>query len=106
MPKVSTLRSARQVHAEDLRDPEVREEYRRTALAHAVAMRVLRYRTDHGLSQSALGRQLGMAQSAIARMEAGDHEPSLDMLVRLSRGLALEFHIEITPSALELRESA
>ena len=56
MPKLSDLRTARHVRAEDLRDPEIRAEYERTALAHAVAMRVLKYRTDHGLSQSALGR--------------------------------------------------
>src|SRR5664280_1334542 len=55
MPKLSDLRNARHVRAEDLRDPEIRAEYERTALAHAVAMRVLKYRTDHGLSQSALG---------------------------------------------------
>ena len=47
MPKLSDLRNARHVRAEDLRDPEIRAEYERTALAHAVAMRVLKYRTDH-----------------------------------------------------------
>lgn len=106
MPKMSELRSAHQVRAEDLRDPETRAEYERTALAHAVAMRVLTYRTEHGLSQSALGRVLGMAQPAIARLEAGDHEPSLGTLGRLARGLDLEFHIDITPAALGLRETA
>jgi DNA-binding XRE family transcriptional regulator len=85
MPKLSDLRNARHVRAEDLRDPEIRAEYERTALAHAVAMRVLKYRTDHGLSQSALGRELGMAQPAIARLEAGSHEPSLATLARLAR---------------------
>jgi ribosome-binding protein aMBF1 (putative translation factor) len=105
MPKLSELKSARQVRAEELRDPEIQAEYERTALAHAVAMRVLEYRVDHGLSQSALGRQLGMQQPAIARLEAGDHEPSLTMLVRLARGLGLKFHIDITPAALELRET-
>lgn len=106
MPKLPELRSARQVRDVDLRDPEIRAEYERTALAHAVAMRVLKYRTDYGLSQSALGRELGMAQPAIARLEAGDHEPSLEMLARLARGLGLEFHIDITPAALGLRDTA
>lgn len=106
MPKLSELRNARQIRDEDLQDPEIRAEYERTALAHAVAMRVLKYRTERSLSQSALGRQLGMAQPAIARLEAGDHEPSLATLARLARGLGLEFHIDITPTALGLRESA
>jgi len=85
MPKLSELKSARQVRAEDLRDPEVRAEYERTALAHAVAMRVIKYRTERGLSQSALARRLGMQQPAIARLEAGVHQPSLATLARLAR---------------------
>jgi DNA-binding XRE family transcriptional regulator len=76
MPTLSELKSTRQVHTEDLRDPEVQAESERTALA----VRVIRYRTEHGPSQSALARQLGMRQPAIARLVAGDHEPSLATL--------------------------
>jgi ribosome-binding protein aMBF1 (putative translation factor) len=106
MPKMSELRSAAAVHDAVLGDPEVRAEYDRTALAHQVATRVIRYRVEHELSQSALARQLGMQQPAIARLEAGDHEPSLTMLARLARGLGIEFHIDVTPATLGLRETA
>jgi DNA-binding XRE family transcriptional regulator len=106
MTKLSELRSARQVREEDLRDPEIRAEYDRTALAHAIAMRVIKYRIDHGLSQTALAQQLGMHQPAIARLEAGDHEPSLTTLARIARVLAIEFHIDITPVSLDLRDTA
>jgi transcriptional regulator with XRE-family HTH domain len=47
-----------------------------------------------------------MHQPAIARLEAGDHEPSLTTLARLARGLGVEFHIDVTPETLELRETA
>jgi len=53
-----------------------------------------------------LARLLGMHQPAIARLEAGDHEPSLATLSRLARVLGLEFHIDITPDAFELRDTA
>jgi len=106
MPKVSQLKTASQIAAEELADPEIRREHERTALAHAVAMRIIGYRVDHGLSQTALARLLGMHQSAIARLEAGDHEPSLATLSRLARVLGLEFHIDITPDAFELRDTA
>ena len=42
----------------------------------------------------------------IARLEAGDHEPSLAMLSRLARVLGIEFHIDITPDTFGLRETA
>lgn len=106
MPKSSELKSAAQIATEELADPEIRREHERTALAHAVAMRVIGYRIDHGLSQTGLARLLGMHQSAIARLEAGDHEPSLATLSRLARVLGIEFHIDITPKAFELRDTA
>jgi len=106
MPKLSELKTADQIAAAELTDPEIRREHDRTALAHAVAMRVIGYRIDHGLSQTELARMLGMHQPAIARLEAGDHEPSLATLSRLARGLGVEFHIDITPDAFELRDTA
>lgn len=69
-------------------------------------MRLIRYRTDHGLSQTALARQLGLHQPAVARLEAGDHEPSLATLARLARGLGIDFSVEITPETYGLRHTA
>lgn len=96
------LISHKQVVARSLKNPEVRLERKRTALARAVALRLIQYRADHNLSQRALARQLGMPQSVIARLEAGEHAPSVETLHRISRGLRIEFHIEITPSAVQL----
>lgn len=106
MVKLSELRTAQEIAAEELHDPRVRQEYERTAFANAVAIRVLRYRTEHGMSQSALARQLGMRQPAIARLEAGDHEPSIAMPARLARGLGIDLSIDITPSSVGLRDTA
>lgn len=106
MVKLSELRTAEEIAADELRDPKVREEYERTAFANAVAIRVIQYRTEHGLSQSVLARQLNMSQPAIARLEAGDHEPSLAMLARLARGLGIDLSIDITPSSMGLRDTA
>lgn len=106
MPKLSELTPATQIATEELGDPEVRREHERTALAHAVAMRIIGYRVEHRLSQTALARMLGMHQSAVARLEAGDHEPSLATLSRLAGKLGIEFHIDITPDAFRLRDIA
>ncbi len=71
-----------------------------------ITMRLIGYRIDHGLSQTGLARMLGMHQPAIARLEAGSHEPSLGTLSRLARALGIEFHIDIAPDAFELRDIA
>jgi ribosome-binding protein aMBF1 (putative translation factor) len=104
--RLSQLRTAGDIRREDLANDQVHAEYIRTALARAVAMRVLAYRTERGMSQTALARELGMQQPAVARLEAGDHEPTFSTLERLARGLGIEFHIDITPAASGLRDTA
>jgi transcriptional regulator with XRE-family HTH domain len=52
---------------------------------------------ERALSQTALGRILGMPQSAVARIESGEHVPTIDTLVRLSDALGIEFALNIVP---------
>ena len=99
--KISELKTAEEVLVEDLRDPEFHQEWVRTAPARAVAGQVAAYRAEHNLTQSELARRLGMKQSAISRLENGEHIPTLETLARLSRGLGVEFHIDITPKSPE-----
>jgi ribosome-binding protein aMBF1 (putative translation factor) len=100
--KISEMPTADDVLAGHLDDPEFRREWERTALARAVALKVVSYRAEHGLSQTALGKKLEMSQPAIARLEIGEHEPTFATLSKLSRGLGINFHIDITPSALSI----
>lgn len=87
------------VWAELSRDPVVAAELERTALAHGVAMAVLRYRTERGFTQAELAQMLGMHQPAVARLEASDQQPSYATLERLARVLGMEFHLSITPAS-------
>lgn len=86
-----------EVLAQDLKDPAFREEWERTALARWIAIEVSHYRVTHELSQRDLADQLGMKQSQVARIETGEHNPSLDTLARLATGLDLELLIDIRP---------
>lgn len=106
MVKLSELRSAEEVHEQDMRDLDYRREYERTRLASDVAVKVIQYRVRHGLSQAALARKLGMRQPHVARLEAGEHEPSLSMLARLSTALDLDFSVTVRPDRVGLRYSA
>jgi ribosome-binding protein aMBF1 (putative translation factor) len=81
-------------------DPEHLAEADRTRLAHEVGMRVIAYRMEHQLTQMELARMLGMRQPHIARLESGEHEPSLATLSRLARVLDVELHIDITRRAV------
>lgn len=100
--KLDELKTAEELHQESMDDPDYRAEWERTQLAHEVALRVLQYRVENKMTQTQLAALLGMRQPHIARLEAGDHEPSLATLSRLARVLGLEFHIDITPGMLAL----
>jgi transcriptional regulator with XRE-family HTH domain len=91
---------------EHLSDPEFRAEWERLAPARAVAISLVAYRADHGLTQTALGRLLDMSQPAIARLEAGDHLPTLQTLLRLSEMLGLEILVTMMPPGRDQNGSA
>lgn len=95
--KLEDLIPFEQILEEELRDPEFRAEWERLAPARAVANRLILYRAEHGLTQTALGRRLGMPQSAIARLEIGEHIPTLPTLLKLSEILGLEILVAMTP---------
>lgn len=67
---------------------------------------MVKFRADNGLSQTALGRMLGLKQPDVARLEAGEHEPSFTTLAKLSQVLGMDFSVDITPDRLELRTAA
>lgn len=106
MVKLSDLRTAEEIHQRDLADPTYRAEYERTRFAHEIALRVLAYRSEHGLTQTAFGRLVGMRQPHVARLESGEHEPSLSTLVRLTAALGEDFTVDISPDGPRLRHSA
>lgn len=100
--KLSDLATHEEVLAEHLDvDPEYRREWERTALARAVAVKVMAYRAEHDLSQTALAKKLKMSQPAVARLESGEHNPTFPMLLRISDALGVELAIDITPSGHE-----
>lgn len=98
--KPSDMRTNDKVLARQLKDPEFRAEWERTALARAVAKRLVAYRVEHDLTQTALAERLSMKQPAIARLESGEHNPSLETLARLANALEFEFRIAVTPKGI------
>ena len=90
MVKLSELRTEAEIHEWDMHDVDYRREAERTQFANDVAIKVIHYRVSRGMSQAELARMIGMRQPNIARLESGEHEPSLSTLARLSSVLGVE----------------
>jgi ribosome-binding protein aMBF1 (putative translation factor) len=96
--KLADMKTHEQAVADELaRDPEFRREWERTALAREVAAAIVAYRADQMLSQRALAEKLGWRPSVVSRLEAAEHNPSIETLAELSRKLKLKMRIEVTP---------
>jgi transcriptional regulator with XRE-family HTH domain len=101
---LSEMKTNDELIAEQLRtDPEFRAEWERTALSRAVAVAIVRYRGDHGLSQRELAGRLGMKQPQVARLELGEVNPGIDTLMRISAQLGIEFTIDVRPAGAPVR---
>ena len=102
------LKSAREVLAMQLEDPEFRSHWERTTMARAIALWLVRYRAEHNLTQTDLADMLSVSQPRIVQLESGEHDPDLVTLLKLADLLGIRIHLEITPAArggLQVKES-
>lgn len=102
MTTLSELKTGEQLVADDVRDPAVAAELARTSVANQLAILIIQYRVEHGLTQTALAGKLGIKQPAVARLEAGDHEPSVATLARLANRLGITLRLEVEPECVVL----
>jgi ribosome-binding protein aMBF1 (putative translation factor) len=98
----SELPTFRDVLDRQREDPEFRGAWDRSAFAREVAIRIIRYRTDNGLTQADLARAVGMKQPVIARLEGGEQPPSLATLAKITAGTGIEFHLDVRDGAVAL----
>jgi transcriptional regulator with XRE-family HTH domain len=101
--KLSDMKTNDELIGEQLADPAFRAVWERTALARAVALRLVRYRAEHDLSQRDLAKVLEMEQPQVARLERGDVNPTIETLMRLAGALDIEFTIDVRPTSRKAR---
>jgi transcriptional regulator with XRE-family HTH domain len=53
----------------------------------ALARILIAYRIEQGLTQKALAQRVGTSETAICRLESGQHKPSVQTLVKIGRAL-------------------
>jgi DNA-binding XRE family transcriptional regulator len=82
-------------------DPEFAAEWERLALARMVAVQLIGYRADQGLSQRELAERLGVSQPRVVELESGEKNPQIETLVKIAAAAGLEFAIDIAPVGRE-----
>lgn len=84
------------IKKEWLKDPEVKKEYDRLGPRFKVISDLIGLRIKKGLTQADVAKKLGTKQSAIARIESGDENMTIDSIQKISEALGAKLKISIS----------
>jgi DNA-binding XRE family transcriptional regulator len=84
-------------------DPAFAEEWERLALARHVAVELIRYRSETGLSQRGLAEHLGVSQPRVVELESGEKNPQFETLAHIVAVTGIEFAISFARSGEDHR---
>lgn len=76
-----------EVKKELLKNKEVYKEYKRLEPKYRLISQLIGIRIKKGLTQKELAKTLGTKQSAIARLESGNYNPTLEFLQKTAKAL-------------------
>lgn len=76
-----------------LADPATKREFDKLTPRYAVISELIKARVHYKLTQADVAKKVGTKQSAIARLESGNINPSLEFLQRVARVMGLSVHL-------------
>lgn len=78
-----------------LKDKAFAREYKRLEPQYALISQVIGRRIEKKMTQAQLAKKIGTKQSAIARMESGQANPTIEFLERVARALGTKLAIRL-----------
>lgn len=76
-----------------LTDEATKKEFDKLAPRFAVISELIKARIKYNMTQADVARKVGTKQSAIARLESGNINPSLEFLQRVAQVMGLSVHL-------------
>lgn len=80
--------------AEEMQDPEFRELWEQTSPQVSFGLALAYAREQRGMTQKALADASGIGRTVIARMENGDHAPTLTTQAKLAHALRARIQVD------------
>lgn len=90
------LKSFGEVEAELLEKKEFRQAYYKEDEDFELAKKIMRARIAQGVTQEELAKKIKRQQPSIARLESGNHVPSLPMLRAIAKALNLNLEVRFS----------
>jgi ribosome-binding protein aMBF1 (putative translation factor) len=93
MINLNEMKTHKEVMKEFLNNPKNKKVYDSLEVEFAIYNALVKARIEKKLTQKQLAKQLGIAQSALARFESGRTNPTLSFLQKVTSGLGLRLTI-------------
>lgn len=90
---LSKMKTHDEVMADFLKNPENKKVWDDMQFEFTIYNALVRARIEQKLTQKQLAKKLGIAQSALARFEAGRTNPTLSFLKKVTSGLGLRLTV-------------
>ena len=87
------MKTFAQFKKESLKDPAFKKAYNELELEFALISAIIDQRIHKGMTQKKLAEMVGTKQSAIARFETGQANPTLAFVQKLSEALELKLTV-------------
>lgn len=87
--------SFEELKADLLKNEEFASEYGKLRPRYEAIEQIIRARKEQNMTQEELARRIGTQKSNISRLESGNYNPSLDMLIKIAEALGRELKIQL-----------
>lgn len=87
------MKTLHQFKTQALKRPGVKKAYIELQPEFEIIKKLVIMRSKKGLTQREFAREIGIAQSALARFEAGKANPTLSFLQKITHGLGLKLSV-------------
>lgn len=81
---------------ESLKDPKFKKEYEKLGPKYDLIKQVIEAKTKLGLTQKEIADRMGTKQSALARFESGNINPTLNFMQKLAKALNTTLRLTIS----------
>lgn len=88
------MKSWKTLKKELLKDKEVAKEYERLKPQYALISQLIEARINRGITQKDLADKIGTKQSAIARLESGNSNPSIAFLEKIASAVGRKLTVQ------------
>lgn len=88
------MRTWKSLKKQWLKDPKFKKEYDKLETRYALIDQIIGERIKKKMTQAQLAKKIGTKQSAIARLESGNINPSLNFMDKIAAALGTRLNVE------------